>query len=267
MIKHLLISLGCVTLTALSLHATEPSVKISLGIRDTKLLMITNVTWPLAFRIENSGPTAIRGGELAGIFAQGTLHILPNDGPEQHCPLGEEWELGYGLVPHDLPPGQTAECSVTGDVRTFFPSAKDGEYSVWWTLGDLKSNVSHFAVTAGKVSAPDASTLSVPVDNFHLVQTTIYDDNVPATNSIYVLLLPLHEGAQVDLNPVVLKKFDGKAIGGIIEGAVKLGFLPRGSVLQVDPSPLLARLPDAEVKILTDDCKKIGITVAVSLTE
>jgi hypothetical protein len=152
MIKHLFISLCLVTMSSMSLHADEPSVKIGLGIRDTKLLMITNVTYPLAFRIENSGKTAIRGGQLAGIFAKGTIHILPSDGQEQHCPIGEEWILGYGLVPNDLQPGQTTECSATGDVRTFFPSAKDGDYQVWWTLGDLKSNTSHFTMTSGKVS-------------------------------------------------------------------------------------------------------------------
>jgi hypothetical protein len=112
------------------------------------------------------------------------------------------------------------------------------------------------------------NTMIVSADDFHLVQTVAHGDTPPATNSIYVLLLPLHEGGKVDINPVVLKKFDGKEIGSIIEGAVKLGFLPRGSVLHIDPSPfMVSQLPDAEVKILTDYCKKIGITVAVSLTQ
>jgi hypothetical protein len=57
------------------------------------------------------------------------------------------------LVPKDLQPGETTDCSATGDIVTFFPSAKDGDYEVWWTLGDMKSNVSHFTVTNGKVSA------------------------------------------------------------------------------------------------------------------
>jgi hypothetical protein len=104
-------------------------------------------------------------------------------------------------------------------------------------------------------------------EDFHLVQTIAYDDPPPATNSIYVLLLPLHDGAKVDINPVVLKKFDGREIGRIIEGAVKRGFLSSGSVLHIDPSPLMARPPEAEVKILTEYCKKIGITVVVSLTQ
>ena len=138
-------------MASMPLHAAEPSIKISLGIRDTKLLRITNVTYPLSFRIENTGKTAISGGHLASIFAKGTIHLLPNGGQEQHCPIGEEWMLGYGLVPKDLQPGETTDCSATGDVVAFFPSAKDGDYQVWWTLGDMKSNVSRFTVTSGKV--------------------------------------------------------------------------------------------------------------------
>jgi len=115
------------------------------------------------------------------------------------------------------------------------------------------------------------STLSVCAEDFHLVQTIAYGDTLlpasaPATNSIYVLLLPLHDGAKVHINPVVLKKFDAKEIGRIIEGAVSRGFLPRGSVLHVDPSPQMVPPPDAEVKTLTDYCKRIGVTVVVSLT-
>jgi hypothetical protein len=76
----------------------------------------------------------------------------------------------------------------------------------------------------------------------------------------------LHDGAKVHINPVVLKKFDGKEIGRIIEGAVLRGFLPSGSVLHLDPSPEMERPPDAEVKALMNHCKKIGVTVVVSLT-
>jgi hypothetical protein len=110
-------------------------------------------------------------------------------------------------------------------------------------------------------------TLSVLADDVHLIQTIPYDDKPPATNSVYVLLLPLHEDGKVIINPVVMKKFDGKEIGGIIKGALKMGYLPGGSVLHVDPCPLIAPPPDAEVKILRDYCKKIGITVIESLTE
>jgi hypothetical protein len=116
------------------------------------------------------------------------------------------------------------------------------------------------------------NTMIVCAEDFHLVQTIAVGDRlIPArpiaTNSIYVLLLPLHEGGKVHINPVVLKKFDGKEIGRIIEGAVSRRFLPSGSVLHVDPSPRMASPPDAEVRTLTDYCKNIGITVVVSLTQ
>jgi hypothetical protein len=151
MIKYIFISLCLVTMASMSLHADESSVKISLGVRDTKLLTITNVTYPLSFRIQNTSKTAIKGDHLAAIFAKGTIHLLPKGGQEQHRPIGEEWILRYGLVPDDLQPGATTDCSAVGDVVTFFPSAKDGDYQVWWTLGDMKSNVSHYTVTNGKV--------------------------------------------------------------------------------------------------------------------
>jgi hypothetical protein len=116
------------------------------------------------------------------------------------------------------------------------------------------------------------NTMIVCAEDFHLVQTIAVGDRLLpagalATNSIYVLLLPLHEGGKVHINPVVLKKFDGKEIGGIIEGAVSRGFLPSGGVLHVDPSPRMASPPDAEIKILTDYCKQAGITLLVSMSD
>jgi len=115
------------------------------------------------------------------------------------------------------------------------------------------------------------NTMIVCAEDFHLVQTIAYDSTLlpasaPATNSIYVLLLPLHEGAKVHINPVVLKKFDAKKIGQIIGGAVSRGFLPSGSVLHFDPSPEMEHPPEAEIRALADYCKKAGITLIVSLT-
>ncbi len=152
MIKHLFISFCLLTMASMSLYADEPSVKISLGIRDAKYLQITNVALPLAFRIENTGKTAIKSDHIADIFAKGRVHILPSDGKEQHNVIGSRWVLAYGLVPNDLQPGETSECSIDGDVFTFFPSTKDGVYEVWWTLGDSKSNILHFTVVGRKLS-------------------------------------------------------------------------------------------------------------------
>jgi len=139
------------TVASASLHADEPSVKISLGIRDTKLLTVTNVAYPLAFRIENAGKTAISGGSIRGIYQNAVVHLLSKSGMEQQFAFASDGFQGYGLVPNALQPGETYEHGYVGDIITFFPSAKDGDYRVWWTLRDSKSNVLPFTVTNGKV--------------------------------------------------------------------------------------------------------------------
>lgn len=106
-------------------------------------------------------------------------------------------------------------------------------------------------------------TMSGWADDFHLVQTVAYGDTLApagklATNSIYVLLLPIHMGTNVVINPVVLRHFDPTEIGKIIGGAVTRGFLPAGSILHFDPSPQLEGPPDDQVRSLIDYCKKMG---------
>jgi hypothetical protein len=108
---------------------------------------------PLVFRIDNNGKTAIKGGDIAGIFSKGIIHALPEDGKERQYHLNyDKWLFSYGLVPDDLQPGETSECALVGNLLTFFPATQDGVYEVWWTLGDLKSNVLHFTVTKGRLS-------------------------------------------------------------------------------------------------------------------
>ena len=140
------------TLHPVSVRADEPTLRISLGIRDTKLLTITNVSYPLAFRIENIGKTAIKGGSIRDIYKDAVVHLLPKDGREQKYEFKSDGFQGYGLVPNDLQPGETYEHGYVGSIRTFFPSIGEGDYRVWWTLGDSKSNVLHFIVTNGKLS-------------------------------------------------------------------------------------------------------------------
>src|SRR3569833_4070990 len=108
-------------------------------------------------------------------------------------------------------------------------------------------------------------------DDVHLVETAIYGEALAprgelATNSIYVLLLPLHNGNEVHINPVVLKRFDAKEIAKILEGAIKLGFLPKASNMHIDPSPEMKFPPEDQVKALKDRCKEIGIIAKVSDT-
>lgn len=115
------------------------------------------------------------------------------------------------------------------------------------------------------------STTIARCDDVHLIETAIYGEALaprdePATNSIYVLLLPLHDSGSVHINPVVLKTFDQKEIGKILEGAVKRGYLPKGSILHIDPSPVMKFPPEEQVKALKEHCKEIEITVEVSDT-
>jgi len=149
MIKRLVILLCLLTVASAALHADEASIKISLGIRDAKLLSVTNVPpYPLAFRIENVGKTVIDKHQIPVLFFKGRIHVLPKDGKEQQKDLGKFW---MSFV-HDLQPGATFDHPVVGSLLTFFHSLKDGVYQVWWTLDDFKSNVLHFTVTDGKLS-------------------------------------------------------------------------------------------------------------------
>jgi hypothetical protein len=147
MIKRIFIALSLVAMVSASLRADELSIKISLGIRDSKLLGIKDVAYPLAFRIENTGKTVIKGEKIPELFFESIVHVLAKDRKEQQADVEKIWNT----MIYDLKPGATFESPIVGDLLTFFPSAKDGDYQVWWTLGDLKSNVLHFTVAGGKV--------------------------------------------------------------------------------------------------------------------
>jgi hypothetical protein len=147
MIKHIFIAFCLAIIAGASLHAGEPSIKIKLGIRESKFGALTNVAYPLAFRIENTGKEAIKEHQIPVLFFKGVIHVLPKDGKEQQTDVQKTWRT----MVHDLQPGATFESPVVGNILTFFPSAKDGDYQVWWTLQDFKSNVLRFTVTNGKV--------------------------------------------------------------------------------------------------------------------
>ncbi|MEY2407557.1 MAG: hypothetical protein QOF48_227 [Verrucomicrobiota bacterium] len=147
MIKHMFIASWFAVMACAALHAGEPSIKIALGIREGKWGALTNVAYPLAFRIENTGKELIKEHQIPALFFKGVIHVLPKDGKEQQTDVQKMWRT----VVHDLQPGATLESPVVGNIVTFFPSAKDGDYQVWWTLADLKSNVLRFTVTKGKV--------------------------------------------------------------------------------------------------------------------
>ena len=154
MITRIFITLCLAMMASVPLHADDLSIKISLGIRDTKVLSFTNLTYPLAFRIEDTGKAVIKADQIPGLFFKGVIHVLPKDGKEQQADVQKAWRT----MIRDLQPGATFESPVYADLLTFFPSAKDGVYVVWWTLGDCKSNVLHFTVTKGKVFSSDPET-------------------------------------------------------------------------------------------------------------
>ena len=89
----------------------------------------------------------------------------------------------------------------------------------------------------------------------HLVVREIADVSATEASPLYVLLLPDH-------NPVIFKTFDSRDMEGVIQNG-----LASGSILHFDPDPLLKRPTDAQIQSLTDCCKKLGITLVVSLTQ
>jgi hypothetical protein len=139
-------------ITSASLHAEELSIKITLGIRDTNRVATTNVAYPLAFRIDNTGKAVVKGDQIPDLFFKGVIHLLPKDGKEQQTDFPKFWRTRI----YDLQPGATSESPVVADILTFFPLAKDGVYQVWWTVGDLKSNVLRFTVAKGKAFRNDS---------------------------------------------------------------------------------------------------------------
>lgn len=135
---------------AIQLYESRSSrvhLKISLGVRDAKLLNITSTSWPLAFRIENTGKYPIKADVIPDLFFKGFIHVLSEDGKEQQHDIQRFWFTAV----NDVQPGGMVEHPVVGDLLTFFPSMKDGVYQAWWTLADSKSNVLRFAVKNGKV--------------------------------------------------------------------------------------------------------------------
>jgi hypothetical protein len=147
MIKHIFIPFSFAVMACASLHAGELSVKIKLGIRESKLAAITNVPYALAFQIENTGKAVIKQDQIPVLFFKGVIHALRKDGKEQQTEVQKAWRTRV----YDLEPGATFESPVVANILTFFPSAKDGDYGVWWTSEDFKSNILHFTVSSGKV--------------------------------------------------------------------------------------------------------------------
>ena len=155
MIKHIFITLCLLTLAVASARADDPSIKISLGIRDIKSFMgkpFTNTAYPLAFRIQNTGTNVIGIGQARDLFFSGRIFVSSKDAKVESADCKRfEWQESYGLVPNDLQPGDTFENKIIVDLLDFFPLIKDGDYEVFWSVGRLKSNSLHFKVIDGKL--------------------------------------------------------------------------------------------------------------------
>ena len=65
---------------------------------------------------------------------------------------------------------------------------------------------------------------------------------------------------------MVYKTFDSKDMELDIGVLIRSGIITPGSVLHFDPKPDLERPTDVQIQSLTDYCKKLGITLVVSLT-
>jgi hypothetical protein len=142
-------------MTFVSVYADEPSINITLGIRDNSRFPardITNVPCPLAFRIQNIGKTVIGIGQARDLFFSGRILVSSQDGKVESAYCKRfKWNESYGLTPNDLQSGDTFENKIIVNLLTIFPLIKDGDYHVFWTVGNLKSNALHFKVIDGTI--------------------------------------------------------------------------------------------------------------------
>jgi hypothetical protein len=110
------------------------------------------------------------------------------------------------------------------------------------------------------------TTAATLAKDYHLVTTQLRVSPASGTPAkfpvVYVLLFSNEVGWPV---PLVYTEFDSKDMELDIRTLVGHGIAP-GSVLHFDPSPDLERPTDAKIQSLTDYCKKLGITLVVSLT-
>ena len=98
------------------------------------------------------------GGEARDLFLEGCIHVLSKDGKQEDADCNRfEFSERFGLNAPDVQPQPDSkfENKVIVNLLTVFPSIKDGDYQVWWTVRDLKSNVLHFRVSDGKLQLID----------------------------------------------------------------------------------------------------------------
>ncbi|MGD0016375.1 MAG: hypothetical protein ABSC38_02500 [Verrucomicrobiia bacterium] len=110
------------------------------------------------------------------------------------------------------------------------------------------------------------TTAAAWAKDYHLVTTQLRGAPASGTPAkfpvVYVLLFSNENGFPV---PLVYTKFDSEDMRLDIRSLIGHGIAP-GSVLHFDPTPDLERPTDAQIQSLKDYCKKLGITLVVSLT-
>jgi len=131
-----------------------------------------------------------------------------------------------------------------------------------WTLG----RIAHAMKTITLILLCfTLTTAAACAKDYHLVTTQLRGAPASGTPAefpvIYVLLAPDTTG---QLNPMVYKTFDSKDMELDIGVLIRSGIIAPGSVLHFDPKPDLERPTDTQIRSLTDYCKKLGITLAVS---
>jgi hypothetical protein len=152
MIKRIFITLCLLTLAVTSARADDASIKISLGILNS--IVDRDIPLPLAFRIQNTGTNVIGIGQARNLYFSGRIFVSSKDVKVESADCKRfDYELAESMafVQNDLHPGDTFENRIIVNLLTIFPLIKDGDYEVWWSVGNMKSNSLRFKVVDGKL--------------------------------------------------------------------------------------------------------------------
>jgi hypothetical protein len=129
-------------------RTTPERIFLRLGIRDHSALHLSiPVDYPLAFRITNQGGGFVRGDTIPEMFFHGQIHMKSGTGISRQMDLTKMWRT----MVYDLPPRETFESPNYANLVDYFGPLQDGNYKVWWTSGDRKSNSLQFRIIGKKI--------------------------------------------------------------------------------------------------------------------
>lgn len=110
--------------------------------------------YPLKIAVRNLGLRTMRAAEVQSILYAAALHVSRPDGSEET----REHFGWFGAIPHDISRGDLATHNLHTPVDMLFKMTRPGRYIVWWTQGNLRSNVLVFdRDEKGLRPAPDLS--------------------------------------------------------------------------------------------------------------